>query len=170
MEAIDFLRERGLLSEEREKFTIIQEDDTQHDLIQILNDFADLKWKDKFLRLAADFENYKKRVEIDKNNLKIDSKISSLTSIIELENEMSIAYKMLNDDSLKGSVKIFLDKLQSFLVSQELEEIQTNEYDSEMHEVIHIMEEGSDKIADVISKGYKYKGKVIKYPKIVLSK
>jgi molecular chaperone GrpE len=170
MEAIDFLREKGLLSEDKKEFTIVQENNTQYDLIQILNDFADLKWKDKFFRLAADFENYKKRVEIEKINLKSDTKISSLISIIELENEMSIAYNMLNDDSLKGSVKIFLDKLQSFLISQELEEIQTDEYDSDLHEVVHIMAEGSDKISDVISKGYKYKGKVIKYPKIVLSK
>lgn len=167
MEPKDFLKQKGLLSEDKEKFTIIQEDNTEYDLINILNEFADVKWKDKYLRLAAEFENYKKRTQLEKENLKKDVKASILESVLELDNEMSLAYKMLND---KESVKVFMDKMNKYLESQGVEEVQTDEYDPDLHEVIHMITPESDKISDVISKGYKIDGKVIKYPKIVLSK
>lgn len=167
MEPKDFLKQKGLLSEDKENFTIIQEDDKEYDLINILNEFADVKWKDKYLRLAAEFENYKKRTQLEKENLKKDVKASILESVLELDNEMSLAYKMLND---KESVKVFMDKMNKYLESQGVEEVQTDEYDPDLHEVIHMITPESDKISDVISKGYKIDGKVIKYPKIVLSK
>lgn len=169
MEPKDFLKQKGLLSEDKEKFTIIQEDDTEYDLINILNEFADVKWKDKYLRLAAEFDNYKKRTQSEKESLKNDVKMSVLGSVLELDNEMSLAYKMLNNDS-KESVKVFIDKMKKYLESQGIEEVQTDEYDPDLHEVIHMITPESDKISDVISKGYKIDGKVIKYPKIVLSK
>ena len=169
MEAVEFLREKGLLSKDKETFRIIQEDGKEFELNELMNEWANIKWKDKYLRLAADFENYKKRVNSEKNDIILRTKISTLESILELDNDMNLAYKMINDDS-KESIKIFIDKMNNFIKSQGLEEIQTDVYDSNLHEVIHVTEPGSDKISEVISKGYKLGDKVIKYPKIILSK
>jgi molecular chaperone GrpE len=63
-----------------------------------------------------------------------------------------------------------MDKMTKILKSNGVETIQTDEYDSDIHEVIQVIETGEEKIHDVVSKGYKLGDKVIKYPKIVLSK
>lgn len=168
MNAKEFLQNKGLLEKDKDNFTIIQ-DEEKYDLIQIMEDYSDSKWKERYLRLAADFENHKKRVESDKNDLKISVRHSVLESVLELDNDMNLAYKMLNDESSKETVKIFMDKMNNFLKSEGIEEIQTEEYDKDLHDVIHISSPGSEKISDVVSKGYKIAGKVVKYPKVVLS-
>ena len=169
METKDFLREKGLLSEEKETFRIIQENGNEFELNQLLEEWSDIKWKDKYLRLASDFENHKKRTNSEKEDLVKKTKVNLLNSILDLDNDMTLAYKML-DNEHKESVEIFIHKMKSFLTSQGIEEIQTDEYDSDLHEVVHVIESGESKIVDVVSKGYKINDKVVKYPKIVLSK
>ena len=169
METKDFLREKGLLSEDKETFRIIQENENEFELNQLLEEWADIKWKDQYLRLASDFENYKRRSNSEKEDLVRKTKMSTLNSVLDLNNDMTLAYKMLDDES-KETVEIFIQKMSSFLTSQGIEEIQTDVYDSDLHEVVHVIESGESKIVDVISKGYKINDKVVKYPKIVLSK
>jgi len=67
-------------------------------------------------------------------------------------------------------LNIILSKVTNFLKSQGIEEIQTEKYDSDLHEVISVIETGEEKIVDVVSKGYTIDGKPFRYPKIVLSK
>ena len=154
MELTEFLNERGI------------EDET---LQSMLEEYADAKWKDKYLRLAADFDNFKRRSNDEKNDIRLKEKVNSLNSILELDNELEIAFKMIPDES-KHLFQIFMDKMTKILKSNGVETIQTDEYDSDIHEVIQVIETGEEKIHDVVSKGYKLGDKVIKYPKIVLSK
>jgi molecular chaperone GrpE len=135
----------------------------------MLEEYADVKWKDKYLRLAADFDNFKRRSNDEKNDIRLKEKVNSLNSILELDNELEIAFKMIPDES-KHLFQIFMDKMTKILKSNGVETIQTDEYDSDIHEVIQVIETGEEKIHDVVSKGYKLGDKVIKYPKIVLSK
>ena len=67
-------------------------------------------------------------------------------------------------------LNLILNKVHTSLKSQGIEEIQTDEYDSDLHEVISIIETGESKIIDIVSKGYKINGKPFRYPKIILSK
>ena len=67
-------------------------------------------------------------------------------------------------------LNLILDKVSKYLKLQGIEEIQTDEYDSDLHEVISIIETGESKIIDIVSKGYKINGKPFRYPKIILSK
>lgn len=121
---------------------------------------------DRMLALAAEFDNYKKRVAKEKQDLVNSIKANMLTSILDMDNDLSIALKNTNDEG----VKLIANKLTSFLKSQGVEEIQTENYDEDLHEVISIIPGENNKIVDVVTKGYSISGKPFRYPKIVLSK
>jgi molecular chaperone GrpE len=124
-------------------------------------------WKDLYLRLYADFENYKKRSIKDKEESTVQVKINLISSILDLDNDLSLAKKNLPDSE---GLNLIFQKLTNFLKTQGIEEIQTETYDSDLHEVISVLETGENKIVDVISKGYKIGEKPFRYPKIILSK
>lgn len=130
----------------------------------------EIDWKDSYLRLLADFDNYKKRVAKEKEEIKSKTKIETLSSVLELDSDIHIATKMIKDEKSLSSIRILTDKIGKFLKMNGLEEIQTDVYDSDLHEVISLVETGKEEIVDVVSKGYIMNGKIIKYPKIILSK
>ncbi len=126
--------------------------------------------KNKYLLLYADFENYKRRVQKEKEELKNNTKVNMITSILDMDNDIELAIKNIKDDSAKDGVKLIASKVQSFLKTQSIEPIQTETYDEDLHEVISVLEIGETKIIDVVSKGYTLNGKPFRFPKIVLGK
>lgn len=123
---------------------------------------------EKYLRLFAEFENYKKRTQKEKEDIKLNTKTSMLSSILDLDSDLAIALK--NDKSDNQGLKLIMSKLERFLNSQGVESIQTETYDVDNHEVISVMDIGEEKIIDVVSKGYTINGKPFRYPKIILGK
>ena len=95
--------------------------------------------KDKYYRLYADFDNYKRRAQKEKEDLVLDTKTKSLSTILDLDNDLYIAKKNMPDTE---GLNLILNKVHTFLKSQGIEEIQTDEYDSDLHEVISIIETG----------------------------
>jgi molecular chaperone GrpE len=132
-------------------------------------DFNNLKKEseEKYLRLMAEFENYKKRVSKEKEDLRINTKTQMLTAILDIDSDLAIAKKNIELDE---GINLILEKITSFLRNQGVETIQTETYDSDLHEVISVLEIGEEKIIDVISKGYSINGKPFRYPKIILGK
>ena len=124
--------------------------------------------EDKYVRLFAEFDNYKKRVKKEKEDLILSTKTKVLSSVLDMDSDISLAIKSLNvvDDGLL----LIAQKLENFLKSQGIESIQTDLYDEELHEVISVIEIGQHKIIDVVTKGYTLDGKPFRYPKIVLGK
>jgi molecular chaperone GrpE len=84
-----------------------------------------------------------------------------------MDNDLHFALKNSPEDS---GIKLIAQKIETFLKSQGIETIQTENYDEDLHEVISLLEVGESKIIDVASKGYTLNGKPIRYPKIVLGK
>lgn len=125
---------------------------------------------DKYMLLYADFENYKKRVQKEKEELKNSTKVNMITSILDMDSEVELALKNIKDDSAREGVSLIAGKVQKFLKSQGIEAIQTETYDEDLHEVISVLEIGESKVIDVVSKGYSLNGKPFRYPKIVLGK
>jgi molecular chaperone GrpE len=123
---------------------------------------------DKYLRLGADFENYKKRTAKDKEEVKIATKTSMLSAILDLDSDLSIAMK--NNKGDNEGLKLIMSKLEKFLNNQGVESIQTETYDSDLHEVISVLDIGEESIIDVVSKGYTLNGKPFRFPKIILGK
>ena len=126
--------------------------------------------KNKYLLLYADFENYKRRVHKEKEELKNNTKVSMITSILDMDNDIELAIKNIKDDSARDGVKLIASKVQNFLKTQGIEPIQTETYDEDLHEVISVLEIGEVKIVDVVSKGYTLNEKPFRFPKIVLGK
>lgn len=126
--------------------------------------------EEKYLRLYADFENWKKRAQKEKEEIKNSTKVNMISALLDMDNDVSIAIKSIGDESAKGGVKLIAQKLETFLKSQGIETIQTQKYDEEIHEVISVLEIGESKVIDVVSKGYSIDGKPFRYPKIVLGK
>lgn len=124
--------------------------------------------EDKYLRLYADFENYRRRVQKEKEDLSLSIKTKMISSILDMDNDISIALKSM--DKVDDGVLLIAQKLESFLKSQGIEAIQTENYDEDLHEVISVVETGEKKILDVVSKGYSINGNPFRYPKIILSK
>jgi molecular chaperone GrpE len=124
----------------------------------------------KYLLLYADFDNYKRRVVKEKEELVSNTKVKMLTSLLDMDNDLTFAIKSVKNDEAKKGLDLISTKLQSFLKSQGIEEIQTETYDEDLHEVISVMEVGESKIIDVVGKGYSLNGKPFRYPKIILGK
>jgi len=135
---------------------------TQEEVNQIKSEM-----NDKYLRLFADFENYKRRVVKEKDDLRINTKTMMLNAILDLDSDLSIAVKSSKD---QDGLKLIMSKLEKFLNNQGVESIQTETYDSDLHEVISVLEIGEEKIIDVVTKGYKINDKPFRFPKIILGK
>lgn len=126
--------------------------------------------EDKYVRLYAEFENYKRRIQKDKEEIKFNTKVSMVSPILDMDNDVAIAIKNIKDESAKQGVQLIAQKLEKFLKSQGIETIQTETYDDELHEVISVVPTGKSEVIDVVSKGYMLNGKPFRHPKIVIGK
>ena len=154
---------------------IINMENKENEVEEVNNNEIDLETKlkeaeNKYMLLYADFENYKKRVIKEKEELRNNTKVSMITSILDMDNDITLALKNIKDDSAREGVEIISNKVTTFLKTQGIEPIQTETYDEDLHEVISIMEIGESKIIDVVSKGYTLNDKPFRYPKIILGK
>lgn len=123
-------------------------------------------WEDMYLRLSADFDNYRKRVQKEKEDLVFKTKSSMIEPILDMDSDISIAAKYSDD----AGIKLIVSKLEKFLESNGIQTIQTDTYDEEKHEVISVIAGEPGKIVNVAAKGYIIGDKVIRYPKVIISK
>ena len=136
--------------------------------------------KDKFLRLFAEFENYKRRTSkerIDLFSTASQDVIQSLLPVIDDFDRALIEMSKHEETELSKGVKLIKNKLQSTLEQKGLSLIEVNNgdiFDSDIHEAVTQISAPNDeligKIIDVIEKGYKLGDKVIRFPKVVIGK
>ena len=136
--------------------------------------------KDKFLRLFAEFENYKRRTA--KERIELFSTASeevmvSLLPILDDFDRASAEIEKDNDNEIFKGVLLIKNKLYDSLKSKGLALIEVNkgdEFNADDHEAVTQIPAPSKKmegkIIDVIEKGYKLGEKVIRYPKVVIGK
>ena len=124
--------------------------------------------EEKHLRLYAEFENYKRRVQKEKEDLVLNTKTKMLSAVLDMDSDITIAIKSM--DKVDKGLLLIAQKLETFLRNQGIETIQTETYDEDLHEVISVLETGENKIIDVVTKGYSLNGKPFRYPKIVLGR
>lgn len=133
--------------------------------------------KDKYLRLFAEFENYKKRTSKERIELfktAGQEVISSMLPIVDDFNRaLKEAEKQENSADFEG-FRLISNKLNEILKSKGLVAIEVNAgdaFDAEKHEAITQIPAGEDqsgKIVDVTEQGYKLGEKIIRYPKVVV--
>ncbi|WP_121329173.1 MULTISPECIES: nucleotide exchange factor GrpE [unclassified Flavobacterium] len=143
---------------------------------QLAQDLA--KEKDKFLRLFAEFENYKKRTSKERMDLFKTANQEVLLAMLPVLDDFDRATVEINkseDENLKKGVELIHEKLKSTLVSKGLEQVEVragDAFNADFAEAITQIPAPSDKlkgkIVDVIEKGYKLGDKIIRFPKVVI--
>ena len=136
--------------------------------------------KDKFLRLFAEFENYKRRTA--KERIELFSTASeevmiSLLPILDDFDRASIEIEKDKDNEILKGIVLIKNKLYDALKSKGLSLIEINkgdEFNADHHEAVTQIDSPDKnmkgKIIDIIEKGYKLGEKVIRYPKVVIGK
>ncbi len=136
------------------------------------------KEKDKFLRLFAEFENFKKRTtkeRIDLFRTANQEVLQALLPVLDDFDRAMIQISKTDDELLLKGVQLIQEKLKSTLVSKGLEEVELkagDDFNADFAEAITQIPAPSDKlkgkIVDVVEKGYKLGDKIIRFPKVVI--
>ena len=139
---------------------------------------ADLeKEKDRFLRLFAEFENYKKRTSKERIEMFKTAGQDVMVSLLPVLDDFDRAINEIskaNDKNLLKGVELIHNKLKETLRSKGLEAVDVkagDSFDADAHDAVTQIpaptEKLKGKIVDVVEKGYRMGDKVIRYPKVV---
>ncbi|HOD10902.1 MAG TPA: nucleotide exchange factor GrpE [Flavobacterium sp.] len=136
------------------------------------------KEKDKFLRLFAEFENYKKRTTKERIDLFRTANQEVLQAILPVLDDFDRAMVQIaksDDETLLKGVELIHEKLKSTLESKGLEQVEIKAgdvFNADFAEAITQIPAPTDdlkgKIVDVVEKGYKLGDKIIRFPKVVI--
>ena len=143
---------------------------------QLAQDLA--KEKDKFLRLFAEFENYKKRTAKERIDLFRTANQEVLQALLPVLDDFDRAMVQIaksEDELLLKGVELIHEKLKNTLVSKGLEQVEVkagDDFNADFAEAITQIPAPSEalkgKIVDVVEKGYKLGDKIIRFPKVVI--
>ena len=136
------------------------------------------KEKDDYLRLMAEFDNYRRRTSEEKLNLiktaGADTIKGMLTTLDECERAMEMLEKATDIEAAKEGTSLIYNKLLSYLKSKGLEAIPAKglDFDTDVHEAVTLFpvqdESQKGKVIDVMQTGYKLGNKVIRYAKVIV--
>jgi molecular chaperone GrpE len=137
------------------------------------------KEKDKFMRLFAEFENYKKRTAKERIDLFKTASEDVMVAMLPVLDDFERALTHIEEDKeaedLRKGVLLIYQKLLKTLEQKGLSKIEVNKgdvFNADNHEAITQIpaptEDLKGKVIDVIEKGYKLGDKVIRFPKVVI--
>jgi molecular chaperone GrpE len=134
--------------------------------------------KDRYLRLSAEFDNYRKRTLKERSDMlktvNGDTLSGMLPVLDDLERAMQSMQKATDVAAVSEGVVLIYNKIQEFLKNKGIVEIDAMNqvFDTDLHEAITKIpaptEDLKGKVVDVIQKGYKIDTKVIRYAKVVV--
>ena len=173
----EFLDDALLDGEEQEQKLENEEEEEEKSVEETLSEEL-AKEKDKFLRLFAEFENYKRRTSKERMELFKTAGQEVIVSLLPVLDDFDRAMKELakSDDkeAFKG-VELINVKLRETLKGKGLEMVEANAgdvFDAEIHEAITQIpapdKKMKGKIIDVIEKGFKLGDRIIRHPKVVV--
>lgn len=133
---------------------------------------------DKYLRLAAEYDNYRKRTLKEKMELTKTAGADILVNILPVMDDFDRALSHLDQakdmTAVKDGIILIYNKFAEFLKQRGIKEIEAKEkdFDTDIHEAITKMpaptEELKGKVVDVVEKGYYMYDKVIRFSKVVV--
>lgn len=136
------------------------------------------KLNEKYLRLAAEYDNYRKRTLKEKMDLIKNAGEDILSNFLPILDNMDRAKKSIDEtsdiDSVKEGITLIHKNLKDFIASRGVKEIETigKDFDTDLHEAVTKIpapdKKQKGKVIDVIEKGYKLNDKVIRYAKVVV--
>lgn len=135
--------------------------------------------KDKFLRLFAEFENYRKRTSKERLELFKTASQELMIALLPISDDMDRAlleFKKSNNNDLIQGFELIYSKFNEILKTKGLNELKVkkgDKFDPESHEAITQIkaekEKNKGKIVDVIEKGFLLGDKIIRYPKVIVA-
>jgi molecular chaperone GrpE len=136
--------------------------------------------RDKYLRLVAEFDNFKKRTAKERIELMQTANKEVILALLDVVDDMDRAAKQLETatdiNAIKDGVMLVFNKLKSTLQSKGLKPMESlhKEFDADLHEAITEIPAPSDelkgKVIDDLQKGYYLNDKLIRHARVVVGK
>ena len=135
------------------------------------------EWQDKYLRLQAEFDNFRKRTLREKMELVQSGSAECVKNFLPLMDDLQRALEAIeksNDlEALREGAKLIAQKFRETLKKQNVKEIEALglELDTDHHEAVARFDAGKEKkgkIVDVVQPGYKMGDKVLRFAKVVV--
>jgi molecular chaperone GrpE len=129
--------------------------------------------KDKYLRLVAEFDNFRRRTSKEKLEFIIVAAEDTILALLPVVDDLERAINALNENTREG-IELIYQKFLKILASRGVEvlEVIDKPFNEEISEAVaRIPAPCNDKrgvVIDVIQKGYKMHGKIIRYAKVVV--
>ena len=138
------------------------------------------EYKDKYLRLFAEFDNYKKRTSREILDIRMTASKEMMVAMLPVLDDFQRA-KLASDagaesERFSDGVNLIYHKFYQILESKGLKPMETNgeEFNGEFHEAITEIpaptEDMKGRIIDTVEKGYTLNDKIIRFPKVVVGK
>jgi molecular chaperone GrpE len=134
--------------------------------------------QDKYLRLSAEFDNYRKRTLREKIELTKHAGENILTSIVPVMDDFERALKSMETstdcNAMKNGIDLIYNKFRDFMKQNGIREIESlnTEFNVDLHEAVTKIpvqdEKMKGKVVEVITKGYYLHNKVIRFSKVVV--
>jgi molecular chaperone GrpE len=134
--------------------------------------------QDKYIRLSAEFDNYRKRTLREKIELSKTGGESVIISLLPVVDDFDRAVTSMRDtdncDAIKQGLELINAKLSAFLKQNGVSEIEAihEQFNPDIHEAVTSIavddESLKGRVTEVILKGYTLNGKVIRFPKVVV--
>jgi molecular chaperone GrpE len=127
---------------------------------------------DKYLRLYSEYENYRKRTNLEKADLLLNGARDTMKSILPVIDDFERALAVNNDDE---GVQLIYNKMMKILEQKGLKamEVKGEKFDEALHEAVTQIPAPSPEqkgmVIDVIEKGYYLNDKVLRYAKVVVA-
>lgn len=126
------------------------------------------EWHDRFIRLAADFDNYKKHAKAEKDGIYTAAKADAVEELLPVVDNIERALAAAEDSPLKSGVEMILTQ-----VNKSFEKLGVcpigepgDPFDPQIHNaVMHVDDEslGENTVAEVLQRGYRIGDKVIRH-------
>jgi len=159
---LEYFSKDEIIKQMKELEECVKEKDGQ---IKKLNE-----WKDKFIRLQAEFENAQKRWEKNREYLRSQYTASTLKNFLPLYDSFKKAIE--NDEKIKQFYNQFMGILK-FIGAEPMQTKINDPFDYSQHEALTSIEKEDveeNRILDIIQEGWKYDKEVLRYAKVVISK
>jgi len=136
------------------------------------------EWHDKFLRKAAEFENFKRRTENDQFNLINYAAESFITKLLPVIDDFERSLQHIDDDSsvdaVKEGIKLVYEKLLKVLDEQGVKKMKVKgePFNVDYHDALMQRKDDSvppHTVLEEVEKGYLYRDKVIRHAKVIVS-
>ncbi len=174
--------EKDVAVEGDDKATDNTDDSTKEPSVEEQLEEAQLKiaeLNDKYLRLMAEFDNYRKRVMKEKSELIKTAGTKVITTILPVLDDMERAEQNMEKaedvEALKEGVQLIFDKFLKLLATEGLKVIDTTDkvFDTDFHEAVAMVpgqpDELKGKVIDCIQTGYTLNDKVIRHAKVAVA-